>query len=110
MRRRLEDQIRETCGQVVATSDPAELATAIKELRRALREHTQRMRKLIVAKRISPERRRTMPDMSQPGILCSICDMPVVLELCKADEEGRPAHELCYMAKLILEKNLSHSV
>jgi len=51
-----------------------------------------------------------MPDMSQPGILCSICDMPVVLELCKADEEGRPAHELCYMAKLILEKNLSHSV
>ena len=45
MRRRLEDRIRELCGKVVSAPDD-DLASIIKELQAALREHNQRLRQL----------------------------------------------------------------
>jgi hypothetical protein len=35
---------------------------------------------------------------------CWICDRPVQLENCKIDERGKPVHEDCYAAKLVVDK------
>lgn len=32
--------------------------------------------------------------------LCPICNQPVLLETCKADEQGRAVHEQCYAMKV----------
>lgn len=47
--RRLEDRIRSLCAKVVSVGDK-ELAPAISDLQSALREHTDRIRKLAAGK------------------------------------------------------------
>jgi len=47
--RRLEDRVRKLCAKVVTANDD-ELAPAFAELRSALHEHNQRLRRLAVAK------------------------------------------------------------
>jgi hypothetical protein len=36
---------------------------------------------------------------------CAICKNPVSLEHSKADEHGKAVHEVCYVSKLIGERN-----
>jgi hypothetical protein len=43
----LERRIRELCGQAVAAKDDGELQTAVSELRDALREHSERLERLV---------------------------------------------------------------
>lgn len=47
--RRLEDRIRELCSKVVAADD-AEFGSTFFELNSALREHSERLRKLAAGK------------------------------------------------------------
>jgi hypothetical protein len=62
MLRRLEDRIRELCAQAVSAEEP-ELEIVLAELQAALREHTERLRRLAAAKlttldeNAQPERR-----------------------------------------------------
>ena len=37
--------------------------------------------------------------------LCPICYKPVLLETCKADEQGRAVHEDCYTLKVTLHQS-----
>jgi hypothetical protein len=57
MKRRLEDQIRELCAQVVAAPESPEWINILRQLTTALQEHTRRMRKLITETPIRGERR-----------------------------------------------------
>jgi hypothetical protein len=36
---------------------------------------------------------------------CAICKNPVNLEQSKADEHGKAVHEVCYVAKIVGERN-----
>ena len=54
MRRRLEDRIRELCAKAVSAADD-ELEPIIRELRTALREHSQRLRQL-AAQGLGPDK------------------------------------------------------
>jgi hypothetical protein len=47
--RRLEDRIRDLCARVIAAPED-EVEPAISELKSALREHNERLRKLAAAK------------------------------------------------------------
>jgi hypothetical protein len=49
MLRRLEDRIRELCAMAVRSEQP-ELEIILSELQAALREHTERLRRLAAAK------------------------------------------------------------
>ena len=49
MLRRLEDRIRELCALAVAAEDP-ELEVVLAELQAALRQHTERLRRMAAAK------------------------------------------------------------
>jgi hypothetical protein len=49
MLRRLEDRIRELCALAVAAEDP-ELEIVLAQLQAALREHTERLRRMAAAK------------------------------------------------------------
>jgi hypothetical protein len=51
--RRLEDRIQTLAAKAVATQDPAELNDIIHQLRAALREHADRLRKLAAEKLIA---------------------------------------------------------
>jgi hypothetical protein len=53
MSRRLEDRIRELCARAVVTTDLDELDTILTQLRPALREHIELLRKL-AADRLVP--------------------------------------------------------
>jgi hypothetical protein len=53
MSRRLEDRIRELCARAVVTTDLDELNTILTQLRPALREHIELLRKL-AADRLVP--------------------------------------------------------
>ena len=47
----------------------------------------------------------TMPD--QPFInipMCALCDKPIALETAKADENGKPVHEDCYIKRLLSDQ------
>jgi hypothetical protein len=57
MSRRLEDRIRELCARAVVTSDLDELDTILKQLRPALRQHIELLRRLAVERLIPPQRR-----------------------------------------------------
>jgi hypothetical protein len=57
MSRRLEDRIRELCAQAVVTTDLSELDVILKQLRPALREHIELLRKLAAERHIPPQRR-----------------------------------------------------
>ncbi|HWY59270.1 MAG TPA: hypothetical protein VNZ03_32705 [Terriglobales bacterium] len=58
---RLEDRIRELCEKVAVTPQSPELGKIIQDLKAALAEHTQRMRKLAAGfpVMVRPERRCT---------------------------------------------------
>ena len=99
--RRLEDRIRELCTKAVAMPHSPEFFAVIEELRRAMQEHTHRLRNMVAKYPGSRERRYGAgPDTPQPLIHCSICAEPISLELNKVDEDGKPMHEECYVAKL----------
>lgn len=55
--RRLEDKIRKLCADAVATTDPSQLNEILEQLAQALREHTDRVRKMAAA-RPGPRERR----------------------------------------------------
>jgi hypothetical protein len=57
MERRLEDQIRKLCAEVVNTPDADEWDEIILELNTALREHIRRARKPLTEFAIQEERR-----------------------------------------------------
>jgi hypothetical protein len=41
-------------------------------------------------------------NFSPEVLLCSICDLPINLELDRStDENGKPVHEICYLRKLV---------
>ncbi|HKI25638.1 MAG TPA: hypothetical protein VKA07_04890 [Candidatus Sulfotelmatobacter sp.] len=35
-----------------------------------------------------------------PAVLCAICGKPILLEESKVNEDGKPVHEACYVAKI----------
>ena len=57
MSRRLEDRIRELCTRAVVTSDLDELDTILKQLRPALRQHIDLLRRLAAERLVPPQRR-----------------------------------------------------
>ena len=59
--RRLEDRIRELCSRLVSAED-GDVEPLISELRSALREHNQQLRKLAAAKLAS-----SLPCRSRPS-------------------------------------------
>lgn len=60
-RRRLEDQIRELCARAVVTPESAELDEIFRQLRAALHEHTERLRRLATKAPMPTERRSFKP-------------------------------------------------
>ncbi len=56
--RRLEDRIRRLCAEAVNTTDPVQLNPILEQLRLALHEQVERLRKLAGKHPIPPERRR----------------------------------------------------
>ena len=44
----------------------------------------------------------TTPQKFTP--ICPLCNEPVVLETCKADEQGRAVHEHCYAMKVTIHR------
>ncbi len=63
MLRRLEDRIRELCGKLVASRNTDQFDPTLSELKSALQQHTERLRKMAVTKLVTleddspPERR-----------------------------------------------------
>ena len=49
-RRRIQERIEGSVAKAIATDDPTELDLVIQELRRALHEHSERLRKLAADK------------------------------------------------------------
>ena len=58
---RMEDRIRELCAKAISAKEGAEMEAALKELRAALSEHIQQLRKQVNAIPI-PERRPSAAD------------------------------------------------
>jgi hypothetical protein len=56
MSRRLDDRIKDLCAKAVATSASPELEEILQELRTALREHNQRLRKVAAYYPMRPDR------------------------------------------------------
>ena len=54
--RRLEDRIRELCTKAVAADASADFSEVMRQLREALREHSNRLRQL-AARKLRPEGR-----------------------------------------------------
>ena len=105
--RRLEDRIRQLCAQAVTAQDP-ELHGILSSLQSALREHTDRLRKLAAAKLAAWRPRggtaAGLVYVSRAPVECALCSKPISLEDSKVSEDGRPVHEECYVAKLTLSK------
>jgi hypothetical protein len=55
----LDDRIKELCSKAVATPPSPELEKTLEELKKALREHTERLRKTAALYPFPPERRRS---------------------------------------------------
>ena len=55
--RRLDDKIRALAERAIAAQEPDELDSVLKDLQAALREHTQRLRKL-AAEKLAPSAAR----------------------------------------------------
>jgi hypothetical protein len=64
VQRRLEDKIKALAEHAVTVQDPEELGDVIEELRGALHEHTQRLRKL-AAQQLAPVSGRRSRDYEQ---------------------------------------------
>ena len=63
--RRLEDRIQDLAGKAVAAHDPEELADVLRQLRAALREHADRLRKMAAEKLIAiPKKNSGTDDMT----------------------------------------------
>jgi hypothetical protein len=105
--RRLEDRIRELCARALRAQD-SELGSVLSALQSALREHNDRLRKLAAAKLSGWRVRGTGIPAPRPALRatfeCVLCSKSIPLEDSKVDEDGRPMHEECYVAKLILSK------
>ena len=56
--KRLADRINALVAKTLATQDPAELEKVIAQLRKALSEHTQRLRKMAASKLPVARRRK----------------------------------------------------
>ena len=56
--RRLEDRIRALSDRAVTITEPEELNAVHKQLRALLREHMERLRQLVTANPVRPERRQ----------------------------------------------------
>jgi hypothetical protein len=56
--RRLEDRIRELCAKAVATPESRDLNEITQQLKTALHEHAQRVRKRLLKFPIPSDRRR----------------------------------------------------
>lgn len=56
--KRLEDRIYTLVEKAIAAQNPEELESVITELRAALKEHTERIRKLAASKLTAKERRK----------------------------------------------------
>jgi hypothetical protein len=56
--RRLEDRIRELCTRAIDTAEHAQFNEVIEEIREALHEHANRLRKLAATKIPEPERHK----------------------------------------------------
>ena len=41
---------------------------------------------------------------------CVVCDLPVSLEDCKIDEDGRAVHERCYILQTLEESRREQSI
>jgi hypothetical protein len=100
--RRLSDRIRELCAEALATPESTEFALVAEQLRAALREHTERLRKLAAPLRDVSQRRRTDLDFDPAKLLvkCAICGHPIPLEVAKGNEDGDAVHEGCYVVRL----------
>jgi len=61
--RRLEDRIQDLAGKAVAAHDPEELADILRQLRAALHEHANRLRKLAAEKLITLPRANGTSDV-----------------------------------------------
>jgi hypothetical protein len=99
---RLEDRIRELCAQAVSAQD-SDLESIFSELQSALREHTERIRKLAAAKlTVWKPRGLGLTNTAYAwGAECAICNQSIPLEDSKVSEDGQPVHEECYVAKII---------
>lgn len=42
----------------------------------------------------------TAEDRAQISVKCEICGRAITLEESKINEDGKPAHQLCYFAKI----------
>jgi hypothetical protein len=69
MLRRVEDEIRSLCKQLLAGKDDEQLIEKLVELRAALRLHIERMRARVVDYPVMTERRRQdrIPPPESPG-------------------------------------------
>ena len=56
--RRLEDRIRALSDRAVSITEPEELNAVHQQLRALLREHMERLRQLVTANPVRPERRQ----------------------------------------------------
>lgn len=57
--KRLEDRINDLMAKAIATTDPDELEKVISNLREALSEHIQKVRKMAATKLPRPRKRKT---------------------------------------------------
>ena len=84
-----------------------ELDPILSSLQSALREHTDRLRKLAAAKlatNLPSHARIVAAPKPQSRVDCDICGALINLEDSKVNEDGLPVHEECYVAKLTLSK------
>ncbi len=62
MMQRLDERILELCRKAVATPASPELEEILEELRQALHEHVERLRKMVAHYPTRPERRKPKKD------------------------------------------------
>jgi DNA repair exonuclease SbcCD ATPase subunit len=123
--RRLVDRIRELGSKLGALREnqlEPFLRSVLSELKSALRQNTERLRKLAAAKRSKTVRGRprkrhyrrsiyadgkgfwssTWTRATPPMVLkCSICNRPLPAEGGRADEDGKMVHGVCYIQRLV---------
>ena len=78
--RRLEDRIRRLCADAVEASE-SDLEPVITELKVALHEHTESLRKLVASKLAQ----RILPIVEEPAEYVAISPMSVVCPNCRAE-------------------------
>jgi hypothetical protein len=98
MLRRLEDRIKELCSKAIATPESPELNQVLKDLQAALREHSQRLRRMAFDRHsVRPDRRSLTFEVTDR---CAICGKPIMLEQSKVSADGKPLHERCFVTEI----------